>query len=36
MIKEKEPAAKEAFRKKGTCEEAGTQSAGRVVVSVRG
>lgn len=26
--KEKETAAKEAFRKKGTCEEAGTQSAG--------
>ena len=34
--KEKETAAKEAFRKKGTCEEAGTQSAGRVAVSVRG
>ena len=34
--KEKETAAKEAFHKKGTCEKAGTQSAGRVVVSVRG
>ena len=34
--KEKETAAKEAFRKKGTCEEAGSKSAGRVAVSVRG